>query len=46
MWPFSLFNVGIPAIVIVILAVYFLFSAMKVLPEWERAVVLRLGRLR
>ena len=46
MSPFSIFNVGITAIVFVILALYFLVSAVKILPEWERAVVLRLGRVR
>lgn len=46
MSPFSLFNFGMTAIVIVVLAFYFLWSAVKVLPEWERAVVLRWGRVR
>lgn len=46
MWPFSVFNIGMTAIVIVVLAFYFLWSAVKVLPEWERAVVLRWGRIR
>ncbi|MBI3002340.1 MAG: slipin family protein, partial [candidate division NC10 bacterium] len=46
MSPFSVFNIGITAIVFVILGLYFLVSAVKILPEWERAVVLRLGRVR
>ena len=44
--PFDIFRFGTAAVVFVILALYFLWSAVKVLPEWERAVVLRLGRLR
>lgn len=31
-------------ILIAILVAFFLFSAIKILPEWERGVVLRLGR--
>jgi regulator of protease activity HflC (stomatin/prohibitin superfamily) len=44
--PFDPFRFGTAAVVFVILALYFLWSAVKVLPEWERAVVLRLGRVR
>lgn len=36
---------GGPIIMIAILVAVFLFSAVKILPEWERAVVLRLGNL-
>jgi len=46
MSPFNILNIGIVGIIVVILAAYFLFSAFRVLPEWERAVVLRLGRVR
>ena len=39
-----MFGLG-PAGIVVILAVMFLFSAVKILREYERAVIFRLGRL-
>jgi regulator of protease activity HflC (stomatin/prohibitin superfamily) len=36
---------GYVVITIVVLVIFFLFSAVKILPEYERAVVFRLGRV-
>ena len=39
-----MFGLG-PAGIVVVLVVIFLFSAVKILREYERAVIFRLGRL-
>ncbi len=36
---------GIPALVLIVLIVIFLASAIKILPEYERGVIFRLGRV-
>ncbi len=41
----SLFStLGMPLIIIIILAIFFLPAIIKVLPDWERAVILRFGK--
>ncbi len=37
-------DISFALIVVVLIVAFFLFSAVKILPEWERGVVLRLGR--
>ena len=39
-------TLSLPFIVVVVLAVMFLASAIRILNEYERAVVFRLGRIR
>jgi regulator of protease activity HflC (stomatin/prohibitin superfamily) len=36
----------VPILIAAVIVLFFLFSAIKVIPEWERGVVLRWGRLR
>ncbi len=38
-------NMGIPVLVLIVLVVIFLASAIKILPEYERGVIFRLGRV-
>ena len=38
--------ISIPMIVVIVLVIMFLASAIRVLNEYERAVVFRLGRIR
>jgi regulator of protease activity HflC (stomatin/prohibitin superfamily) len=39
-------NISVPTIVVIVLVIMFLASAIKILNEYERAVVFRLGRIR
>lgn len=41
-----MFGASMPFVVIIALVVMFLFSAIKILNEYERAVIFRLGRIR
>ena len=38
-------EIGLPLLVLIIIGVFFLISAIKIVKEYERAVVFRLGRL-
>lgn len=39
-------TLSMPTLVVIVLVVMFLVSAIKILSEYERAVIFRLGRIR